>query len=186
MRVIGGSARGRRLASPEGRSVRPTSDRVRQSLFDLLGQRCDGLNVLDLYAGTGALGIEALSRGAARATFVERDPKVLRLLEENLRALGFSERSRALRRDASLGASGRFDLVFLDPPYALGVAGPLQGLLGAREFSLAPEGRVVVEHDRGEVAPAALGGLVRYDQRDYGRTRLSLYRAADAEEEPPK
>src|SRR5437867_231202 len=135
MRVIGGTDRGRRLAAPRGFSTRPTAGRVREALFDILGPAVAGMRVLDLFAGTGAIGIEALSRGAARAVFVERGRDALRALRANLAALHLSrDRARVVAGDAvaTLPALGRselpFDLVFLDPPYATTVARVLEAL----------------------------------------------------------
>ena len=125
MRVVGGDLRGRTLRAVPGRSTRPTADRVRQSLFDVLGQRCDGLRVLDLYAGTGALSLEALSRGGAHATLIERDAKAAQIIERNARELGCADRCTLLRDEVARALhrlAGAFDLVFSDPPYALRAA----------------------------------------------------------------
>ncbi len=125
MRVIGGELRGRRLESPPGRTARPATDRVREAVFGALGSldAVDGAEVLDLFGGSGALGIEALSRGAASATFVERDREVRRVLSRNVELLGLEDRAEVVAGDAELflaeGEPGRhFDLAFLDPPYA--------------------------------------------------------------------
>ncbi|MGA9277567.1 16S rRNA (guanine(966)-N(2))-methyltransferase RsmD [Ilumatobacter sp.] len=120
MRVVAGEFGGRKLVSPEGTSTRPTTDRVREAVFNALGSAgiLDGAVVADLFAGTGAVGIEALSRGAARCTFVERDRSALRSLEENLDTLGLDARSRVMRSDAAQAASTLdVDIVFADPPY---------------------------------------------------------------------
>jgi 16S rRNA G966 N2-methylase RsmD len=122
MRVIGGQWKGRPIATPDGRDTRPTLGRVRQVLFDLLGQRLDGEVFLDLFAGSGAVGIEALSRGAARAVFVENDRRALAALERNIRELDAGDRATILRVDAlasvdQINQSGPFDTIFLDPPY---------------------------------------------------------------------
>src|SRR5262249_27972101 len=123
MRIIGGDARGRTLRAVPGDATRPTSDRVRQSLFDLLGQRMDGLAVLDLYAGTGALALEAISRGAVRAVLVENDARSCGVIYANIAALKAEQRCRVVRGELP-GAlaqlrGDKFDLVFSDPPYAL-------------------------------------------------------------------
>lgn len=126
MRVVAGLAGGRRLQAPAGRKVRPTSERVREALFNALGsmEAVEGAAVVDLYAGTGALGIEALSRGAVSATFVDADPQAVRSIKENLRATGLAERGRVVQADAlrflADAATGdtRFDIAFADPPYA--------------------------------------------------------------------
>lgn len=176
MRVTGGELAGRKLrAVPRG--VRPTSDRVRESLFAWLGVD-PGTSVLDPYAGTGALGIEALSRGAAAAIFVERAPAALRVLQANLEDLGLSERSEvrrgsalpALRRLAHEGA--RFDLVLLDPPYA---SEELERVLPLLEQGtlLAPEGVVVVERSRRAGLPE-LAVFRVLDTRRYGETEIDV------------
>jgi len=176
MRVIAGELGGRRLRSPRGEGTRPTSERVREALFSMLGD-LGGLLVLDLFAGSGALGIEALSRGAASATFVERAPPALVALRANLAALGLAERSRVLDGDAlsALRAPGNYDLVFVDPPYAAAssLAGALaRGLPGV----LAAGARVVSESDRR--APMELELPLRRERR-YGDTMIRIHEVSD-------
>ncbi|MDF1566183.1 MAG: 16S rRNA (guanine(966)-N(2))-methyltransferase RsmD [Deltaproteobacteria bacterium] len=188
MRIIGGSARGRRLHPPPGKLARPTSDRVRQSLFDLLGQRCDGLRVLDLFAGTGALGLEALSRGAEAALFVEREPRMIAVLQKNLDHLSFGDRATLKRGDAlrlkgAIEGAGPFELVLADPPYAEG-PGPVCEAVAACPGLIVPGGRLVVEHDRRTPSPEQMGTLQRVDLRRYGDTNLSLYREGDPPPQP--
>jgi 16S rRNA (guanine966-N2)-methyltransferase len=178
MRVVGGELRGRTLRAVPGRSTRPTADRVRQSLFDVLGQRCDGLRVLDLYAGTGALSLEALSRGAAHATLVEQDAKAAQVIERNARELGCAERCTLLRDDVARALprlGGPFDLVFSDPPYALRAARDTVDAL-ARLGLIAPQGRVVLERDRREAPPALPEELELLDERRYGDTMVLIAR----------
>lgn len=174
MRIVAGQWRGRRLVAPAGRDVRPTSDRVREALFSILGP-IEGAAVLDLFAGSGALALEALSRGAARATLVERAPAAIKAIVANLQALGADadvrERDvRAFLRDAPR-AAGPYDLVFLDPPYrdAAGL-GPQLDLTPL----LAVGARVVSESDRRE--PMALAGLEVADERRYGDTLIRIHR----------
>ncbi|HXR28513.1 MAG TPA: 16S rRNA (guanine(966)-N(2))-methyltransferase RsmD [Solirubrobacteraceae bacterium] len=178
MRVIAGSLGGRRLKAPHGRLTRPTSDRVREALFSMLGE-LTGVRALDLFAGSGALGIEALSRGARRAVFVERDRTAARVLGENLAALALSPPAAELRCDEVLRAlqSARerketYDLVFIDPPYSqardLG-----RELTKALPPLLAPGARVVVESDRR--APLQLETPVER-QRRYGNTSVTIHR----------
>ena len=175
MRVIAGRHGGRRLAAPPGAGTRPTADRVREALFSILGARVEGARVLDLYAGSGALGIEALSRGAAAATFVELAPAAVRVLRDNLAALGEEAevvRADALRwlRGASRG-SRQYDLVLLDPPYrAAATLGPALG--AALPAVLADGALVVAESDRR--APLELGIPV-IDDRRYGDTRIRFH-----------
>jgi 16S rRNA (guanine966-N2)-methyltransferase len=176
MRVIAGELGGRRLRSPRGQGTRPTSERAREALFSMLVE-LSGLRVLDLFAGSGALGIEALSRGAAAATFVERSPQALAALRANVAALGLGERARVVDGDAlaALRLPGKYDLIFLDPPYA--AAGPLAGAL-ARGLPgvLAAGGRVVSESDRR--APLELGLPLRRERR-YGDTLIRIHEMSE-------
>jgi 16S rRNA (guanine966-N2)-methyltransferase len=181
MRVIAGRLGGRRLSAPRGRTTRPTSDRVREALFSMLGP-IDGASVLDLFAGTGALGIEALSRGAAKALFVERDAAAVAALKGNLAQLELAEplarvwvgeALAALRSARKAGET--YDLVFIDPPYD-------QLRDSERELSallptvLLPGARVVVESDRR--APAELPLAVAQRKR-YGDTTITIHRTED-------
>jgi 16S rRNA (guanine(966)-N(2))-methyltransferase RsmD len=178
MRVVAGRFGGRRLKAPPGAHTRPTSDRVREALFSILGPLA-GERVLDLFAGSGALGIEALSRGAAEVTFVELAPTAVAAIEDNLRALGLDariERREALAYLAPSGAAprpGPFDLVFADPPYscAPGLAARLSRLLPP---VLAPDARIVTESDHR--APLELA-LPLITERRYGDTRVAVHRA---------
>lgn len=155
MRVVAGTAGGRRLTAPAGTGTRPTTDRVREAVFNALGSlgAVDGAVVLDGFAGSGALGIEALSRGAERCTFVERDRSARVVVEANLAATGLDDRARVVGDDVhehlALTAE-RFDLVLLDPPHATADWERLLALVGAR---LAPDGVVVTESDRPVVGP---------------------------------
>jgi 16S rRNA (guanine966-N2)-methyltransferase len=173
VRVVAGELRGRRLASPpKGADVRPTSDRVREALFAILGD-VSGARVLDLFAGTGALAIEALSRGAAEATLVDTDP---RTAERNVVGLGLGGRSRIARAETRAflrRERGTFDLVFCDPPYKLAdrLAPDLDSLIPPR---LAPEGRVIAESDTR--APLELS-LPLADERRYGDTLIRIHHA---------
>jgi 16S rRNA (guanine966-N2)-methyltransferase len=175
MRVIAGEYKGRRLHVPAGVSTRPTADRVREALFSILGP-LDGERVLDLYAGSGALGIEALSRGAAEALFVDSDPRAVATIRRNLEAIGSDAEVR--RRDALAflrGAGVRpFDLVFLDPPYssARELAGPLSERLPA---VLSKDARIVSESDKRTPLELSLPLL---DERVYGNTRIAIHSAA--------
>jgi 16S rRNA (guanine966-N2)-methyltransferase len=183
--VIAGRFGGRRLVAPRAAGVRPTSDRVREAVFSALGD-LRGVRVLDLYAGTGALGIEALSRGALRAVFVERSRAVSPVLMQNLHSLGLSrdeaqvvqaDARAALRRLARGGE--RFELALLDPPYASGDAPAALAAL-VQSGVLAPGAWVVVEGARRHPVPD-VGGLVRVDERRYGDTLVTRFRAAEGE-----
>jgi 16S rRNA (guanine966-N2)-methyltransferase len=145
MRVVAGELGGRKLVSPDGTSTRPTTDRVREAIFNALGSAglIDGALVADLYAGTGAVGIEALSRGAAHCTFVERDRAALRALEENVESLGLTERTRILRSDAAqVAATLDVDIAFIDPPYDFGGWSELLAIVRA-PFVVAESGRAI-------------------------------------------
>lgn len=177
MRVVGGELGGRRLVAPRGWKVRPTSERAREAIFSVLGERVVGARVLDLYCGTGALAIEALSRGAAHATLVDRDT---RAALGNVERLGLSERAELVRADAprwlaerNENASGSgFDLVFVDAPYRLAdrVGRDIDTHLSAL---LAPGGRAVVES--GARRRLAIESLPRLRQRRYGAADVSIY-----------
>jgi 16S rRNA (guanine(966)-N(2))-methyltransferase RsmD len=183
VRIVAGTHRGRPLAGPRGPGLRPTADRVRESLFNLLGQFFEGGEVLDLYAGTGALAFEALSRGIRRAVLVDHGAESARLVQENARALGMEEAIELLRMPVAravprLSAEGRrFALVFADPPYAEETVADVVRAVGEGRL-LAEGGTLVVEHGRREVAPDTVAGLQREDSRRFGDTVVSLYRAA--------
>jgi 16S rRNA (guanine966-N2)-methyltransferase len=191
VRVIAGSARGRPLKAPPGRDVRPTSDRVREALFSALSSRVPGATVLDLFAGSGALGIEALSRGAACAVFVERDPRAADAVAHNLQRAEVSEHATLVRGDADAFArrprpAGPYDLVFCDPPYATTLA-EVDALLEALHLAgaLAPAVTVVVERDKRDrdLAAPPPGFLASGRARSYGDTVL-LFRHAREESAP--
>lgn len=181
IRVVGGTLRGRKFDVPDRGGVRPTSERAREAIFDILGPAwTSGAAVLDLYAGTGALGVEALSRGAARADFVERDVAVARLLRANLAALGVADRGRVVVADLDRGdlpaeLRGPWNLVFLDPPYA-GPGGALWLERLPRLEWPVDGGLVIYEHRSGtEALPPP--GLALAVERAYGDTAVSIYRA---------
>lgn len=181
MRIISGVAKGRILKSPKGAGkTRPTADRVRESVFNILGQTCEGLEVLDLFAGTGALGFEALSRGAINATLVEVDRQALEACRANAESLGFLANSQILPGNVEAmipflaGKSCAFDLVFSDPPYALKKLTEVLTALDAHQM-VRKEGRVIFEHSKSESAPERVGRFRRDDQRLFGETVISFY-----------
>lgn len=181
MRVVGGKAKGRRLLAPKGQSVRPTAARVKESLFNILPRDFTGMKVLDLFAGTGNLSIEALSRGAAHAILVDSSARSAAAIKGNLRRLGFAAQSevwiapvaRALKSLARQRES--FDVVFLDPPYEQGLADRSLGSIAACEL-LRDSGTVIIEHSMREAVKSRYGQLQLHDQRRYGDTLLSFYK----------
>jgi 16S rRNA (guanine(966)-N(2))-methyltransferase RsmD len=190
MRVIGGAARGRRLIAPKGDAVRPTAARVKESLFNILPRDFSGMKVLDLFAGTGNLSIEALSRGAKHALLVDASTRSAAAIKDNLRRLGFGAQTevwvapaaRALRTLARRRAA--FDFIFVDPPYDKGLAGRSLDLIATGEL-LSGAGTLIVEHSAREILKPRYGALQLQDQRRYGDTRLSFYRrAADVSSTP--
>jgi len=177
MRVIAGLYKGRRLATPTWSGLRPTSDKLRETLFDILARRVEGARVLDGFAGTGALGIEALSRGAAHVTFAERDRRAIALIAENLRRCGIRG-GYAMMRGTVEGVAGRaarrqFDLILLDPPYDLAET---QAIVEAVGRTLTDGGLLVLEHAKRRVAPVAAGDLVRTRDVVSGDSGLAFYR----------
>lgn len=181
IRIIAGSLKGRRLASPDWPGLRPTSDRLRETLFNVLANTVVGARVLDGFAGTGAVGIEALSRAAAHVTFAERDPRAVDLIAENLTRCGVTGGYTILRVDLVAStpvlAPGVFDVVFLDPPYAMM---PDRAVEAAAD-SLAAGGRLVIEHARRTSAGTSLGRLELTRTLTAGDSALSFYRLAAAE-----
>lgn len=181
MRITGGDAKGRTLAPVKGFRVRPTSDMVREAIFNLIGQEVRG-RVLDLFAGTGVLGIEALSRGAEEAVFVDLSNQAMRLIKRNLQLCGYEARGLAYRGDLSKGfrlkapwAGGKYDLVFLDPPYGKGfIPSVLEDLV--RGGALADSATVVAESGKGEILPPLQGPLRMVDSRTYGDTKIAIYK----------
>jgi 16S rRNA (guanine(966)-N(2))-methyltransferase RsmD len=190
MRIIAGAHKGRRLQGPRGPGLRPTADRVKEALFSILGSRVAGSRFLDLYAGTGAIGIEALSRGARQVTFVEPDQAALRVLRANVARCGLERSAEVhacsagafLKRRA--GTPLHYDLVFADPPYQPDCLAELWPALAGTAV-LAPEALVVLEHASKAAAPETHGRLSRLRQYKYGDTTLSVYEVA-AQDEPAR
>lgn len=187
MRITGGVARGRLIKVPAGRHVRPTSDRVRQAIFNILSGRIVDRPVIDLFAGAGTMGLEALSRGASSATFVESDRRVAAVLIENVTRLGFMDRAHIVRQDVFLAVPNIIvrpwtDLIFADPPYGRGLVERTVRLIAPL---LGPGGCLVLEHHRLEhvnfdILPAAVRCV---DQRRYGDTVISFFAAPKPEED---
>ncbi len=180
MRVIGGTAKGRRVKSFKGQTLRPTADRVKEALFNILPRDLSGWKTLDLFAGTGNLTFEALSRGAAEACLVDVSREASKMIRKNIEALEFSGSAKVLgipvpRAIRVLAGRGdQFDLIFADPPYDKGwVERVLRSL--AREELLQKDGILVVEHSTREEVKESYGSMVLHDQRRYGGTCISFF-----------
>jgi 16S rRNA (guanine966-N2)-methyltransferase len=199
LRIIAGEHKGRKLASVPGSGIRPTADRIRESVFNIIGLHTADAVVLDLFAGTGALGLEALSRGAAIACFVDNSPRALSVVEKSIGMMDLGERARTIRWDITRnldclrtiglidtgrsstihdrpGESG-FNLVFIDPPYDRNLIGKTLTHL-SRGDVLAKDAVIVVEHSRSEPIPEDTPGYGVADRRDYGRTHVSFLSVA--------
>lgn len=182
MRIVAGALKGRRLEGPDWDGLRPTSDSLRETLFNVLGPTVAGARVMDVFAGTGAVGLEALSRGAASAAFVEQDARAIRLLERNIAHCGAENacviirgdfmKTRAQRMDSPI----RYDLVFLDPPYDIPA---IETALAAAASLTVPGGRIVFEHSRRRSLPERVPGAVRYRVLQAGDSALSFYTASE-------
>lgn len=176
MRVITGSARGRRLATLPGEEItRPTSESVKEALFSIIQFEIEGKKVLDLFAGSGQLGIEALSRGAASCTFVEKNAKALKIVEQNVEHCLFSESSSIVLSDALafLSRKNNFDIAFVDPPYNGGLIDKVLPLLVC---NMNPDGVIICETLKNEELAQSVSGWIICKQRNYGKTKLTLYR----------
>ncbi|MEE4364353.1 MAG: 16S rRNA (guanine(966)-N(2))-methyltransferase RsmD [Desulfotignum sp.] len=179
MRIISGTCRGRKLFSPKGLDIRPTSDRIKESVFNILGPRVKKALVLDLFAGTGALGLEALSRGAACAVFVDKSAASCRIIQQNIDHCRFPLQSRVLGLDIFSQplplsvTTCSFDLVFMDPPYH---KNHVRTLLENHQISsfLSDDGIVVAEHAAKETLPDHLNGLDIFRQKKYSGTTVSF------------
>ena len=181
MRITGGQSKGRTLASPKGMDIRPTTDKVREAIFNIIGQDMSGLYVLDLFAGTGIFGIETLSRGAQHAVFVDNSQQALKLIRKNLVTCGFENSGTVLKRDLKKSATlshpvlqQRFDLLFLDPPYRKDMLIPLLEKISTADI-LSNGSRVLVELSKHEILPNSFGNLKAADCRLYGDTMINIY-----------
>jgi 16S rRNA (guanine966-N2)-methyltransferase len=188
MRIIAGTARGRRLSSPGSGAfdIRPTSDRAREAVFNILAGEVAGARVLDLFAGTGALGLEALSRGAESAVFVDKSHSAVSLIRKNIQLCGFWEKSVVLKRDLTRSlfflqpytSAGGFSLVFIDPPYKTLLAETIILELGKGEI-VSPGGLLVAESSSGGQLPAEISLFSLVDQRVYGEAGFWFYKKKD-------
>ena len=184
MRVITGFARGRRLKELEGMETRPTTDRVKEGMFSALQFEIEGRKVLDLFAGTGQLGIECLSRGAASAVFVDRRADAVKLIRENLRLTELEDRARVVAGDSMeylKSIREPFDIIFLDPPYAAGLLEPAIAHIAKFDI-LAPHGIIAAEHPAARVLPALAPPYRLHRTYRYGKIALTLYRRGGNEQ----
>jgi 16S rRNA (guanine966-N2)-methyltransferase len=184
MRIVGGEFRGRALATPRSKAIRPTTDRTRESVFNVLSHRfsgrLEGARVLDLFAGTGALGLESLSRGAASCLFVEESSEARGLIRENVEAFGLQGRTKIFRRDATrlgeVGTMQPFDLLFADPPYGKALGGA--ALRVARSGGWLRQGALCVVEEAAAAPFEAGAGFVLLDRREYGDTVIRFLELA--------
>ncbi len=180
MRVIAGLCKGRKLHPPKGFPIRPTADHLRESLFNILVGQIEGARILDLFAGTGSLGIEALSRGAGSCLFIDKSRQAVDLIRRNLATCRLADRATVLQKDILRGLAfltprgSEFDLVFADPPYERGYVRPVLESLNACD-AIIKDGTIVVEHSRSEVVPEEMSHLWRSSHRRYGKTLVSFY-----------
>lgn len=184
MRVIAGVAKKRKLKTPKGLALRPTADRVKEALFNILKDRVEGCSFLDLFAGTGNVGIEALSRRAAKVTFIDNSPRSIRFIKDNLRLCGLENRAEVIRADAfeyvkrKIEQEKRYDIIFIDPPYRADLLEAFLPLLGKSSL-LKDDGVMMIEHSRKIELPAIIGRLMLLKSYLYGDTVLSLYCKGD-------
>lgn len=184
MRVITGTARGRKLKTPENYDIRPTTDNVKESVFNIIQFDIEGRRVLDLFAGTGQLGIECLSRGAASAVFVDRRADAVKLIRENLRLTELEDRARVVAGDSMeylKSIREPFDIIFLDPPYAAGLLEPAIAHIAKFDI-LAPHGIIAAEHPAARVLPALAPPYRLHRTYRYGKIALTLYRRGGNEQ----
>jgi 16S rRNA (guanine966-N2)-methyltransferase len=175
-------------AKYSGQPIRPTADRAREALFSIIKQEVKGATVLDLYAGTGALGLEALSRSAQRVVFVDNNPQAVQLIKKNIDLCGFSDQTLVLKRDLSKGLyflkkqlpEIRFSIIFADPPYRKGLSATMLHEIEKTNL-LSPDGLVVVEEDALSESPSTITELGLVDQRRYGETGFWFYRRTPPE-----
>lgn len=178
MRVITGTAGGRRLKTLEGVATRPTGDKVKEGVFSAIQFDIEGRRVLDLFAGSGQLGIEALSRGAASAVFCDNNPEAVKVIKDNLQATGFDRQSQVVSagyEELLRNPPGKFDIAFLDPPYAAGI---LLKAAHLAEKAMSDHGIIICEHDERAEMPEQIGRFTLKKRYRYGKTAVSLYRGS--------
>ena len=181
MRVIAGTAKGRKLKAPRGRTIRPTSDRVKEAIFNMIGTEVVGASVLDLFAGTGALGIEALSRGAEKSTFVDESRKAVSLVDENLRLTDLRDKGKVIKGKVEtvierlVGERELYNLIFLDPPYRISVTMLSSICQRVADALLAADGLMILEHSSKLESPD-ISGVKNGASKKYGDTAVTVYR----------
>lgn len=181
MRVITGTAKGRRLDTLEGTDVRPTTDMVKEAVFSAIQFDIEGRSFLDLFAGSGQMGIEAISRGAASATFIDTNSDAISVIKRNLLKTGFTDNSRVIKGEYSsflASTNENFDIAFLDPPYHIGI---LEKALGLVTKVMSEHGIIVCEHPTDVAVPEKIGGFSLERQRKYSKIIISIYRKAREE-----
>jgi 16S rRNA (guanine966-N2)-methyltransferase len=183
MKITGGRSRGKILASLKGMDIRPTSSKVREAIFNILGQDMTGIRVLDLFAGTGILAIEALSRGAEGAIFIDKSEQSINIINKNLALCGYQDLCRVLKRDLtkgsdfdSLSLKERFDLVFVDPPYRKEIIPHVLTALSGSGI-LSGQALVVTESSKNDRLPERAENLLLSDSRTYGETKVDIYKS---------
>lgn len=183
MRIITGTHRGKKLLTLEGEQVRPTTDRVKESLFNILQFQLEGRRFLDLFAGSGQIGLEALSRGAAHCVFVDAAKESVRVVEKNIQSTGLGDRAKVVNLDFAAylrTCRERFDIAFLDPPYRTGL---LERALPLVAEHIAPGGVILCEHPKDEALPEEAGPFRKHKSYRYGKIMLTAYRQPVEEEE---
>ncbi len=181
MRITGGSKKGSVLLSPKGKTIRPSSDYIRQVIFNIIGHNLSGKKVLDLFSGTGILGIEALSRGADYVCFVDKSPYSLRLIKKNLELTGYTKKAILLKIDLirmHLKSKKKFDIVFIDPPYDTGLLCKMINILPVKEI-LQDEAIIVGRSSKRESVPSCINHISLSDIRTYGDTKLWIFLYGD-------
>jgi 16S rRNA (guanine(966)-N(2))-methyltransferase RsmD len=181
MRIIAGKYRGRKIGFPKSPHIRPTQDKIREALFNVLARSISGVNALDLFAGSGAIGIEALSRGAKNVTFVDNNFKCVRIIKENLRNIDIEHMANILKMDAlraikKLSETGnKFDIVFLDPPYYKGLS--KKTLISLNQYDILSDTNIIVaEHFKKDILAYNISNIILCKQKRFGDTVLSFYR----------
>lgn len=176
MRIISGNFKGRKLKTLEGMNTRPTADRIKESLFNILGSKVYDSKVLDLFAGSGALGLEALSRGACFCVFIDSSKDAISIVKDNINLCKQENNSKIINKDylvALKSLEDKFDIIFVDPPYSKGIE---ISVLENINTMLSEDGIIIIETDKADIPPDNINGLIKYDARKYGRTLISFYK----------